>query len=92
MHATTIESLEAGLREYNTSEASRSVQKISAGISLVILALGFSLIGLLSLIHGPLSGDSLTFSATSCVIGGWAGLAAGSIFFGAAFVYWRHYE
>jgi hypothetical protein len=89
MHATIIESLEAELRECNT--ASRSVQKISAGISLVILALGFSLIGLLSLIHEPLAGDSLAFSAISCVVGGWAGLGAGSIFFGTAFVYWRHY-
>jgi len=91
MHATTIESLEADLNEYTTSQASRSVQKISAGISLVILALGFSVIGLLSLIQGPLADDSLAFSATSCVIGGWAGLAAGSIFLGAAFVYWRNY-
>jgi|HubBroStandDraft_6_1064221.scaffolds.fasta_scaffold492815_1 hypothetical protein len=91
MHATTIESLEAELSEYGTSQASRSFQKISAGISLVILALGFSLIGLLSLTHGPLAGDSLAFSAISCVIGGWAGVGAGSIFFSAAFVFWRHY-
>ena len=90
MHAaTTIEFLEDDLNEYTTSQASRSVQRVSAGISLVILALGFSLIGLLSLTHGPLAGDSLAFSATSCVVGGWASLAAGSIFLWAAFVYWR---
>src|SRR5271165_1652129 len=89
MDANTIESLEAKLGRYSMSQASRSIQKISAGISLVILALGFSLIGFLSLAHGPLAGDSLAFSATSCVVGGWAGLGAGSIFFGAAFVYWR---
>src|SRR5262249_33781 len=64
-------------------------QKISAGVSLVILAIGFSVIALLSIIHGPLSGDSLDLSATSCTIGGFAGLAAGSIFFCGAFVYWR---
>ena|SRR5271166_5841084 len=82
MHvATTIETLETELREYSTSQASRSAQKVSAGISLVILALGFSLIGFLSLTHGALAGDSLAFSATSCVVGGWAGLGAGSIFF-----------
>jgi hypothetical protein len=92
MHATAIESLQADLGEYNTFEASRPAQKISAGISLIILALGFSLIGFMSLVHGPLAGDSLAFSANSCVIGGWAGLAAGSIFFGAAFVYWRRYR
>ena len=67
-------------------------QKISAGVSLLILALGFSAIGLLSLIHGSLSGDSLDLSAPSCTIGGLAGLAAGSIFFCAAFVYWRRYS
>ena len=67
-------------------------QKISAGVSLVILAIGFSAIGLLSIIHGPLSGDSLDLSATSCTIGGFAGLAAGSIFFCAAFAYWRRYS
>ena len=70
---------------------SKHVQKISAVVSLVILALGFSLIGLLSLTHGPLAGDSLAFSAISCVIGGWAGVGAGSIFFSAAFVFWLHY-
>jgi hypothetical protein len=67
-------------------------QKISAGVSLVLLAIGFSAIGLLSIIHGPLSGDSLDLSATSCTIGGFAGLTAGSIFFCAAFVYWRRYS
>ena len=86
---TTIEALEDDLNEYTASQVSRLVQKISAGISLVILALGFSLIGLLSLTRGPLAGDSIAFSATSCIVGGWAGLAAGSIFLGAAFVYWR---
>jgi len=90
MHAaTTIEFLEDDLNEYTTSQPARSAQRVSTGISLVILALGFSLIGLLSLTHGPLAGDSLAFSATSCVVGGWASLAAGSIFLWAAFVYWR---
>jgi hypothetical protein len=91
MQATTIESLETAFREYISSQASRSAQKISAGISLVILALGFSLIGLLSLMHGPLAGDSFAFGTISCIVGGWAGLGAGTIFFCAAFVYWRRY-
>ena len=91
MDTNTIESLEAKLGRYSMSQASRSIQKISAGISLVILALGFSLIGFLSLTHGPLAGDSPAFSATSCVLGAWAGLGAGSIFLGAAFVFWRRY-
>jgi len=92
MDANTIESLEVKLGRYSISQASRWVQKISAGVSLVILALGFSMIGLLSLTHAPLAGDSLAFSATSCVLGAWAGLGAGSIFFGAAFVFWRRYK
>jgi hypothetical protein len=90
MHAAaTIEFLEGDLNEHTTSQAAQSVQRVSAGISLVILALGFSLIGFLSLTHGPLAGDSLALSATSCVVGGWASLAAGSVFLWAAFVYWR---
>jgi hypothetical protein len=66
--------------------APHNFHKISAGVSLVILAIGFSAIGLLSIIHGPLSGDAVDLSATGCTIGGFAGLAAGSIFFCAAFV------
>jgi hypothetical protein len=70
----------------------QNFQKISVGVSLVILAIGFSVIGLLSIIHGSLSGDSLDLRTTSCTIGGFAGLVAGSIFFCAAFVYWRRYS
>jgi hypothetical protein len=64
-------------------------QKISAGVSLFILALGFSSIGLMSLIHQPLSGDSLAFSAMSCVIGGWASIAVASIFIFATVLCFR---
>jgi hypothetical protein len=64
-------------------------QKISTALSLAFLAIGFSAIGLLSLTHGPLAADSLDLSGTSCTIGGFAGLAAGSIFLCAALVYWR---
>jgi hypothetical protein len=51
-------------------KTSQDFQKISAGVSLFILALGFSSIGLMSLIYQPLSNDSLAFSAMSSVIGG----------------------
>jgi hypothetical protein len=73
-------------------KTSQDFQKISAGISLFILALGFSSIGLMSLIHQPLPGDSLAFSATSCLIGGWASISVASIFLFAAFVYWRRHS
>jgi hypothetical protein len=65
-------------------KTSQAFQKISAGISLFILALGFSSIGLMSLIHQPLSGDSVAFSAMSSVIGGWASITVASVFIFAA--------
>ena len=67
-------------------------QKISAGVSLFILALGFSSIGLMSLIHQPLSGDSLAFSGLSCVIGGWASIAVASVFIFAALLHVRRHS
>jgi hypothetical protein len=72
-------------------KTSHRFQKISAGISLFILALGFSLIGLVSLVCPPLSGDALT-SAMSCSIGGWASMAVASVFLFAAFLYWNRYS
>ena len=68
---------------------SKHVQKISAVVSLVILALGFSLIGLMSLIHPTRSGESFTSSAISCVIGGSASMATAGVFLFAALVCWR---
>jgi hypothetical protein len=73
-------------------KTSRHFQKISAGISLLILALGFSLIGLVSLVCPPLSADALAYSAMSCSIGGWASMAVASVFLSAAFVYWNRYS
>jgi len=73
-------------------KASNHFQKISAGISLLILALGFSLIGLLALIRPPLPGDALASSTTGCSIGGWASMAVASVFLFAALVYWSRYS
>jgi hypothetical protein len=70
-------------------KTTRHFQKISAGLSLFILALGFSLIGLISFIHPTLSRDTFAFSATSCIIGGWASMAVAIAFLYAAFLYWR---
>jgi len=70
-------------------KTTQHLQKISTGISLVVLALGFSLIGLTSVLHPLHSGDAPDFNGTSCALGGTAGLAAGTIFFVAAFLYWR---
>jgi len=64
-------------------------QRISAGVSLVLLALGFSVIGIMSLVHPMLSDDPTASSATGCVIGGWASIGTATVFLFAAFVYWR---
>jgi hypothetical protein len=70
-------------------KTSQDFQKISAGVSLAILTLGFSSIGIVSLIHATVSGDSTTCSPTSCVIGGWASMAVSGAFLFAAFVHWQ---
>jgi hypothetical protein len=67
----------------------RHFQKISTGISLVVLAVGFSLIGLTSVLHPLCSVDAPDFNGTGCALGGTAGLAAGIIFFVAALLSWR---
>ena len=64
-------------------------QRISADISLVILATGFSLMGLTSIIHRPLSGDAMGVSSTGCVMGGCASMATGGIFTVAALLHRR---
>jgi hypothetical protein len=68
-------------------KTSPRLQKISTGLSLVTLALGFSLMGLVSVNHQVSSGDDL--STAICALGGWAGVAAGSVFFVTAFFYCR---
>jgi hypothetical protein len=73
-------------------KTSQAFQKISARISLFILALGFSSIGLMSLIHQPLSGESLAFSGLSCVIGGWASITVASVFIFAALLHLRRHS
>jgi hypothetical protein len=68
---------------------SRHFQKISTGLSLTTLALGFSLIGLMSLMHPSLSGDSIGSTVMSCEIGGSASMVTAGVFLFAAWVYWR---
>jgi hypothetical protein len=73
-------------------KTSQAFQKISVGVSLFILALGFSSIGLLSLIHQSLSSDSLAFSGLSCEIGGWASVSVASVFLFAALLHLRRHS
>jgi hypothetical protein len=73
-------------------KTSQHLQKIAVGASLLILALGFSLIGVMSVLHPRHSGEAVEFNGISRIAGCSAGLAAGSIFFVAAFSYWRKYS
>jgi hypothetical protein len=69
------------------------VQKISAGISLVILSLGFSLLGLLLFANKP-HADLVNVprvGSASCIAGSAASLLAGTTFLVASCIYWRRY-
>jgi hypothetical protein len=69
----------------------RGLKHLSAGVSLVMLAFGFSLLGILSFIYHA-SGNLATasgFENECCYIGSGASIFAGAIFFAAACAYWR---
>jgi hypothetical protein len=70
---------------------SRNLQHISTRVSLVILALGFSLLGALSLVSRARENWALGAGLEndfSC-LGGGVSIFAGLIFFGAACTYWK---
>ncbi len=70
---------------------SRNLKRVSAGISLVMLALGFSLLGVLSFLnrwHGELAIAS-GVEQNCCVAGSAVSVFAGSVFLIAACLYWR---
>jgi hypothetical protein len=70
---------------------SRDFKRASARISLVILALGFSLLGILSFIHrlqGELGMELSAVDQNCCVAGGAFSLFAGAVFL-AACLCWR---
>jgi hypothetical protein len=69
-------------------KTAQAFQKISVGVSLFSLTLGFSSIGLISLIHQSLSDDSLA----SCAIGGWASITVACAFFFAALLHLRRHS
>jgi len=70
---------------------SRDLKRTSAGISLLMLALGFSLLGILSFIN-RLQGELAIASGIEqncCVAGSVVSVLAGAIFLVAACIYWR---
>ncbi len=68
----------------------RDLKRIAAGVSLLMLALGFLLLGILSFMN-RLQGELAVGSALEkncCVAGSAVSVLAGTIFFVAACIYW----
>ena len=74
-------------------KSKRRLQKISAGMSLIILSLGFSLLGLLSFANKPHAdlANVPCAGTASWIAGSSASLLAGTTFLVASCVYWRRY-
>jgi hypothetical protein len=70
---------------------SRDIKHLSARVSLVMLALGFSSLGFLSLFfraNGDL-GIYANFDQQYCYVGGGVSICLGAAFFAVACTYWR---
>ncbi len=70
---------------------SRNPKQTSTGISLLTLAFGFSLLGILSFLN-RLQGELAIASAVEnnfCVAGSAVSVLAGMVFLAAACIYWR---
>jgi hypothetical protein len=72
----------------------RWLKRISTSLSLVILTLGFSLLGLLTLINSNRGGvvNTLSFQNSSAVVGSSVSIVLGAAFLVAAFLYWSRYS
>jgi len=71
----------------------RRLQRISTAISLIVLSLAFSLLGLLSFfnkLHADLAQVSFVDYA-SWIVGSFASLFVGTTFLAACCVYWTRY-
>ena len=71
-------------------KSQRDLQKISAGIRLIILSLAFFLLGLLSFFSKP-HADLANVDNAFRLAGSSASLFAGTIFLIASCAYWRRY-
>jgi hypothetical protein len=74
-------------------KSQRRLQKISAGLSLIVLSLGFSLLGLLPYFNKPQANlEDVPFVSSAYWIAGIsASLLAGTTFLVASYVYWRRH-
>jgi uncharacterized membrane protein YidH (DUF202 family) len=70
------------------------LKRISTGISLVILTLGFSLLGLLTFINSNREGviGPLSFENSSAMVGSSISIVLGVAFLVAASLYWSRYS
>lgn len=72
----------------------RGLIRLSTSISLVLLTVGFSLLGLLTLINSNREGviNTLSFENSSAVVGSSVSLILGAAFLVAASLYWIRYS
>jgi len=86
-------SAEAVSQKTALMKSRRRLQRISAGISLIILSLGFSLLGLLSLVNKPHAdlANVPCAGTASWIAGSASSFLAGTTFVVASCVYWRRY-
>ena len=70
-------------------KTSQQLQKISAAISLIVLAAGFVLMGIMSILHQPANALEIG-STASTIMGGCAGIGDRQhLFFRWQLVFWR---
>ena len=91
--ATTKEGTDMNAKITTAANTRRWLKRISTSMSLVILTLGFSLLGLLTLINSSREGvvNTLSFEHSSAVVGSSVSIALGVAFLVAAFLYWSRY-
>jgi hypothetical protein len=70
------------------------MQNLAAGISLIVLSLGFSFLGILSFSNRHHDGEAASHCLNNsfCVAGSVVSLATGAAFLFAACLYWSRYS
>lgn len=92
--ATIKESTDMQTQITIAAKTRRGLIRLSTSISLVLLTVGFSLLGLLTLINSNREGviNTLSFENSSAVVGSSVSLILGAAFLVAASLYWIRYS
>jgi uncharacterized membrane protein YidH (DUF202 family) len=92
--ATIKERTDMNAQITTAAKTRRYLKRISTSISLVILTLGFSFLGLLTLINSNRGGvvNTLSFEDSSAVVGSSVSILLGVAFLVAASLYWSRYS